>query len=217
MSKFDPVRKKIKRKSYRTHFLYSFLFVLILSVGFIIGSLIEKRNLDELHRLGSKYNFDVTNLKTFILNQSDSIHEYRDFIKSLPIGKPTDSMIIVSNFGRRIDPIDSIPSFHNGIDLNVKLHEPIFATGDGTVILSKWFSGYGKCVIIEHGFGFKSLYAHLSKINVDSGATVLKKDTIGFAGQTGRASGVHLHYEVIKINRQDPKNFIYETFGEHSK
>ncbi len=107
---------------------------------------------------------------------------------------------ITAGFGYRKNPFTSRGSeFHGGIDLGASYGQTVAATGDGIVIFSGWNAGYGKTVIISHGYGITTLYAHNSKLLVEQGDKVRKGQAISKAGSTGRSTGTHLHYEV-KIN-----------------
>lgn len=104
----------------------------------------------------------------------------------------------LSGFGMRIHPIHKLRRFHKGIDFTAPTGTDIQATGDGKVVgINKAGSGYGKNVVIDHGYGYKTLYAHMNTINVKEGQVVKKGQKIGAVGNTGSSTGAHLHYEVI--------------------
>ena len=115
-----------------------------------------------------------------------------------------------SRFGYRSDPFTGQSKMHTGIDLAMKIGNPVFTTGDGVVESVEFdFFGYGNCVNIDHGFGYKTRYAHLNTISVIEGMKVKRGDRIGEVGKSGRASGAHLHYEVFyKGERVDPLNYL---------
>lgn len=99
---------------------------------------------------------------------------------------------------------------HNGMDFTAPPGTPIYATGDGTVTKVGLGSGYGKMIIIEHGFGYKTYYAHMSKYNTKVGRKVKRGEIIGYVGNTGLSSGPHLHYEVWKNGKVvNPVNFYH--------
>jgi len=125
--------------------------------------------------------------------------------------KNEDLKRIASGFGYRNDPFTKITKFHAGMDFTAKSGTPIFATGDGTVSRAdSKATGYGNHILINHGFGYESLYAHLSQYNVKPGQTVKRGDIIGFVGNTGRSEAPHLHYEVHKNGQPiNPINFYY--------
>lgn len=118
---------------------------------------------------------------------------------------------MASGYGYRSDPFTKIKKFHSGMDFSVDIGTPIYATGDGRVTrANNQLSGYGNLIEIEHGYGYQTRYAHLSKYNVTQGQTIKRGDIIGYAGSTGRSSGPHLHYEVhYKGNPVNPLNYYY--------
>lgn len=118
---------------------------------------------------------------------------------------------VASGFGYRIDPFTKVRKMHNGMDFTANTGAPIYATGDGVVDRAdNTASGYGNHVVIRHGFGYESLYAHLSKYNCRPGQRVKRGDIIGYVGSTGRSEGPHCHYEVHKDGKVvNPLNFYY--------
>jgi murein DD-endopeptidase MepM/ murein hydrolase activator NlpD len=115
---------------------------------------------------------------------------------STPFSNPLARMVIVSGFGYRIHPIYGTSRLHTGIDLDGDTGDPIYAAGAGVVLSAGWRGGYGNCVIIDHGGGYGTLYAHMSSIAVGTGQTVRQGDRIGAIGSTGASTGPHLHFEV---------------------
>jgi murein DD-endopeptidase MepM/ murein hydrolase activator NlpD len=101
-----------------------------------------------------------------------------------------------SGIGRRTDPIDGGADFHRGLDISADAGSPVYATADGTVVLSQREGAYGNLITIDHGYGLETRYGHLSKYEVKAGAKVKRGAMIGRVGSTGRATGPHLHYEV---------------------
>lgn len=120
-----------------------------------------------------------------------------------------DKVHLSSFFGIRTDPFTGKPKMHQGIDLSGQKGEPIYVTGNGKVIeVSFNFFGYGNEVVVDHGFGYKTRYAHLSKTLVREGEMVKRGDQVGEMGNSGRSKGNHLHYEVLyKNNRVNPLNY----------
>jgi murein DD-endopeptidase MepM/ murein hydrolase activator NlpD len=108
---------------------------------------------------------------------------------------------VSSRYGQRIDPITNKQKFHAGIDYACELATAIHATAAGTITYVGRRGGYGKCVEIQHRYGFKTIYAHLSEYYVLEGMAINAGKVIGFVGTTGRSTGYHLHYEVRKNNR----------------
>ncbi len=126
----------------------------------------------------------------------------------MPVAKK-DLTRVASGFGMRLHPILKIRMKHTGMDFTAPTGTPIYATGDGIVEKVKTArGGYGKHVIIGHGYGYQTLYAHMHNFNVRRGQKIKRGDIIGYVGNTGRSTGPHLHYEVIKDNAKiNPVNF----------
>lgn len=118
---------------------------------------------------------------------------------------------MASGFGYRTDPFTKVRKMHNGMDFTANTGTPVYATGDGVVERAdNSASGFGNHVVIRHGFGYESLYAHLSKYNCRAGQHVKRGDVIGYVGSTGRSEGPHCHYEVHKDGKVvNPLNFYY--------
>ena len=125
--------------------------------------------------------------------------------------KNEDLKQMASGFGYRTDPFTKARKMHEGMDFTAKTGTPIYATGDGVVAKAdNSLSGYGNHIEISHGFGYLTLYAHLSKYNVRQGQRVKRGDIIGYVGSTGRSQAPHLHYEVHKDGKVvNPINFYY--------
>ncbi len=141
-------------------------------------------------------------------------NEKQKLLAAIPAIQPVkneDLKRMASGFGYRSDPFTKIRKFHAGMDFSAKSGTPIFATGDGVVVRADaGATGYGNHIVIKHGYGYETLYAHLSKYNVRKGSAVKRGDVIGFVGSTGRSEAPHLHYEVKKDNQViNPINFYY--------
>ena len=118
---------------------------------------------------------------------------------------------MASGFGYRSDPFTKARKMHEGMDFTAKTGTPIYATGDGVVAKAdNTASGFGNHIVIRHGYGYETLYAHLSKYKARAGQRVKRGDIIGYVGSTGRSEAPHLHYEVHKNNKVvNPLNFYY--------
>ncbi|MCD7748205.1 MAG: peptidoglycan DD-metalloendopeptidase family protein [Firmicutes bacterium] len=122
---------------------------------------------------------------------------------------PTQYTTITSYFGARPDPFTGAASNHGAIDIYAPSGTDIYAAASGTVILSQSYSTYGNCIIIDHGNGIFTLYAHASKLLVSVGDTVTQGQVIAYVGMTGRATGYHLHFEVrLGSTRVDPLGYV---------
>lgn len=138
-----------------------------------------------------------------------------DMLKSIPAILPisnNDLTRTASGYGLRIHPIYKITKFHAGMDFTAPAGTDVYATGDGTIsVVQSSQRGLGKHIIVDHGFGYTSIYAHLSEFNVRRGQKVRRGDVIGYVGNTGTSVANHLHYE-IKINGSnvDPVNYYFE-------
>ena len=122
----------------------------------------------------------------------------KDVYISTPKGYPVSDYRLTSNYGRRPDPMDGIIKFHSGVDLACSQGTLIHATADGIVSHSGWTSGSGYVVVLEHGLGFSTIYAHNKTNAVKVGQQVRRGEVIGYVGSTGRTTGPHVHYEVLK-------------------
>jgi murein DD-endopeptidase MepM/ murein hydrolase activator NlpD len=130
----------------------------------------------------------------------------RSEVVSVPSGWPVDPRVATfsSSFGARRGG-----SWHQGIDLSAPKGTPVWATADGTVVAAERDGSYGRMVVIDHGNGFSTRYAHLKRIKAARGERVRRGDTLGTVGASGRASGSHLHYEVLRDGVPvDPRPFL---------
>ena len=178
-------------------------------------------NTELLKELDNK--FDVLKKQLYVQSKSfDQIIELtkdkNKMLSSIPAIQPLsnkDLSRMASGFGYRIDPIYKTRKFHAGMDFSAKTGTPIYATGDGKVFkVSKSKRGYGNHVVIDHGYGYKTLYAHMSKTAVKRNQTVSRGDVIGFVGNTGKSVAPHLHYEVHKDGKKiNPVNFYYNDLN----
>jgi len=156
-----------------------------------------------------------------ITNQELSYKEIEKMIKnkekllaSTPAIQPLsnrDLNRLSSGFGYRIDPVYKTEKFHSGLDFSAPQGTPIYATAEGTVqTAGNLGNGYGNHVVIQHGYSYSTLYGHMSRIKAKRGQRVKRGEVIGYVGSTGKSSGSHLHYEVLKgRKRLDPIYFFY--------
>ena len=163
----------------------------------------------------------LTSISNRISFQEKSYLEIEDMIKdkekllaSTPAIQPVsnkDLNRVASGFGYRIDPVYKTVKFHAGLDFSAPQGTPIYATADGRVTTAgNKSNGYGNHVIINHGFGYETLYGHMVRVKVRNGQIVKRGEVIGWVGSTGKSTGPHLHYEVHKGGRNiDPIYFFY--------
>jgi murein DD-endopeptidase MepM/ murein hydrolase activator NlpD len=167
----------------------------------------------------------IDKLKKRIVIQSKSLDEIVEFAKNkeqllaaLPAIQPVqndDLKRTASGYGMRMHPIYKIRKMHPGMDFSAPVGTPVFATGDAVVQkVSKSRRGYGNHIILDHGFNYETLYAHLSKINVYRGQKIKRGEIIGYVGNTGTSTAPHLHYEVLKNGKH--LNPIYFYFNDLS-
>jgi murein DD-endopeptidase MepM/ murein hydrolase activator NlpD len=136
--------------------------------------------------------------------------DQRSLLASTPSIWPTRGWV-TSDFGTRIDPYTAERKMHEGLDIATPIGQPIYSPSDGTVVFAGAEGGYGKVLVIDHGYGVKTRYGHLSEILVHLGDRVGRGDKIALVGNTGRSTGPHLHYEV-RVNGvpENPRKFILE-------
>ncbi|CAM1363354.1 Peptidase family M23 [Tenacibaculum sediminilitoris] len=141
--------------------------------------------------------------------------EKEKMLASIPAIQPVknqDLKRMASGYGMRLHPILKSWRMHNGMDFTAPTGTPIFASGNGTVKKAHRSSTFGKVVYINHGYGYETIYAHMSKIVAKKRQKVKRGDLIGYVGNTGRSAAPHLHYEVHKNGR--PVNPIYYYYGD---
>jgi murein DD-endopeptidase MepM/ murein hydrolase activator NlpD len=138
------------------------------------------------------------------------------FLASIPAIQPVSNKNlsrVASGFGNRIDPVYKIPKFHAGLDFTAPIGTPIYAAADGTVKTANFNSGgYGNHVVINHGYGYETLYGHMVRIKARAGQTVKRGEVIGYVGNTGKSTGPHCHYEVHRNGQ--PVNPIYYFYND---
>lgn len=183
---------------------------------------IERTNLSSVtdNELVSMLYAKMAMLEREIVVQSRSFDELRDLAKKssdrlshIPAIQPISGNNLkkmASGYGRRTDPIYGTVKMHEGMDFACDIGTPVYATGDGTIKSAKWHSGYGNVIEIDHGFGYTTRYAHMSKFQVSTAQKVKRGDLIGYSGNTGKSTGPHLHYEVrLRGVPQNPVNYYF--------
>lgn len=139
--------------------------------------------------------------------------QHDEMLRCIPAIQPISNKDLkrtASGYGRRVDPIYGTVKFHEGMDFSANIGTEVYATGDGTVVSVGWESGYGKTIVIDHGFGYVTRYAHLNDYRTRRGRKVVRGEVIGEVGNTGKSTGPHLHYEVrIKGQAVNPVNYYF--------
>ncbi|MBR2300956.1 MAG: M23 family metallopeptidase [Bacteroidaceae bacterium] len=139
--------------------------------------------------------------------------EQEERLRHLPAIQPISNRDLkrtASGYGRRMDPIYKVPKFHRGMDFSCDIGTPVYATADGKVVSAKWKQGYGWTVEIDHGYGYRTLYAHLKSFNVKAKQNVVRGEQIALSGNSGKSTGPHLHYEVIEKGKPvNPINYYF--------
>lgn len=190
-----------------------------------LAGLERQRNYDELDSMSTSLlarnvsdkldvldNLVYNQIKSFDFLKQQSA-DNSDRLAHIPAIQPLSSKYLktmASGYGYRRDPIYGTTKFHEGMDFSAAVGTPVYATGDGVVKTAGWESGYGKSIVIDHGYNYVTRYAHLSDILVKPGQSVKRGDLIGKLGNTGKSTGPHLHYEVrFRGQPQNPVNYYF--------
>jgi murein DD-endopeptidase MepM/ murein hydrolase activator NlpD len=196
---------------------------------------VRKAGFGGVNRYKSLDNYDYSNLmiettkkidrlSKEIYVQSKSYDELAKVVNSkgkmmasIPAIQPIDSRKLrgaISGFGYRMHPIYKIRKMHEGLDFAAPIGTPIYATGDGVIIAAGVERGYGNRIMINHGYGYVTKYAHMSRFKVRGGARIKRGDIIGYVGNTGASTGPHCHYEVYKNGKPiNPINFFFNDLS----
>ena len=150
---------------------------------------------------------------------ADLIKNQQNMLASIPSTQPILNKKLnrmASGFGWRIDPVYKITKFHAGMDFTCSVGTEVYVTGDGVVETVNYsYGGYGNEIVVNHGYGYKTRYAHLSRFKVRVGQKVKRGDVIGNTGNTGKSTGPHLHYEVLKNNNAvNPAYYYYNDLKD---
>lgn len=156
----------------------------------------HKELVRQMHRSLDDLDEEIAYGKEEKLQLEKFLEHQKTLLASTPSIWPTKGWLS-SGFGYRTSPFTGQREFHKGIDISTRMKAPILAPADGIVTFVGWDDGYGKCIVISHGHGLKTRYAHLSKALVKKGQYVKRGDTIALVGSTGHSTGPHLHYEVL--------------------
>jgi len=160
----------------------------------------------DVEKLSREVNFEMKSYKSIYDEVQKNIHR----IIRIPSIRPVEGGYLNSTFGYRNDPIDNVKRFHHGQDITVKSGSPVFAPADGEIKRAYYVGGFGNHIKIDHGLGYTTLFAHLSKLNVKHGQQVKRGDIIGLSGNTGRSTAPHLHYEIHYNGKpQNPLDYFF--------
>lgn len=190
----------------------------------------QKKELDKIKvisddEMGKNIAGQLNNINARVAYQFKSYEVISKLIKnqdaklaSIPAIQPVSNKQltrIASGFGMRIDPVYGTPKMHKGLDFTAPQGTPIYATGDGKVSLAERADvGFGNHVVINHGYGYETLYGHMVKIKVRPGQTVKRGEVIGWVGTTGKSTGPHCHYEVhINGSEVNPVYFFFNDLN----
>lgn len=212
MFETDPIPSSVRKAAFGGADLYEGLN------GYTNSAIIKEtaRKLDDISRQAYVQSKSFDDLFKMVKSKEQMMN-------CIPAIQPVSKTrsLVVSGFGYRIHPIYKTLRMHTGIDFSAKRGTPIYATGDGVVVAPHYSkSGYGNVCMIHHGFGYETLYAHMSRIVVRVGQKVKRGQLIGYVGSTGLSVSPHCHYEVIKDRKKiNPINFFYNdlTPDEYEK
>jgi murein DD-endopeptidase MepM/ murein hydrolase activator NlpD len=180
------------------------------SIDFLITSDYLERAVSFIDNIATRFEFEKLQYEEIAkkMKTNESLFE------SIPAIVPAKGDYIGSRFGVRTHPILKIRKMHTGIDFVANIGTPVYATGKGKVVFVGRNGGYGLEVRIDHGFGYRTLYAHLSKVLVKRGQKVKRGDLIAKSGNSGLSTGPHLHYEISHNGKKlNPSQFFFDDLG----
>ena len=185
------------------------IIILILIIGSLSILFIQQDYRDKIEKLRLDNNIKVDSLSQEMDSLCNDIHILHQYLDSLPLGSPLDTLVISSNYGWRRSPVYRGWRMHRGTDFLAAWSDTVYATGHGKVSKSGWNFGYGRQIRVSHCSGYESSYSHLHRLFVKVGDSVSLGDPIARAGNSGAVTGPHLHYEVIRDGKKsNPMEFI---------
>ncbi len=207
----DPIDEDVWNGGKGGHDLYD-EFRNLPTSGEIVGKASEKMDRIERQLVLQSKSLDI--LQATASKKEDMLASIPS-IKPVRVDKLNKSVRFLSGYGMRLHPIHKIMKMHAGIDFSAAKGTPIQVTGDGKVSeIENNYSGYGKCVKVDHGFGYSTLYAHMDRVDVKVGQLLKKGNSIGVIGSTGTSTAPHCHYEVrYKGNPINPINFCLDNLS----
>lgn len=160
----------------------------------------------DVERLSREINLELTSYESIY----EKVQEDISRISRIPSIRPVEGGYLNSSYGYRNDPIDNVRRFHQGQDITVPTGTPIYAPADGEIKRAYYVGGFGNHLKIDHGSGYSTIFAHLSKFKVKYGQQVKRGDIIGLTGNTGRSTAPHLHYEIHHYGTpQNPLDYFF--------
>ena len=168
--------------------------------------------------VGTTQKLDMLTKQLYIQSRSfdevvEMCRQHDEMLRCIPAIQPISNKDLkqtASGYGTRVDPIYGTTRFHSGMDFSAAPGTDVYATGDGTVVKMGWQTGYGNTIIIDHGFGYQTWYAHLQEFRTRPGKKVVRGEVIGGVGSTGKSTGPHLHYEVhVRGRVVNPVNYYF--------
>ncbi len=180
------------------------------SIDFLITSDYLERAVNFIDNITTKFEFEKLQYEEI----ANKMKANEKLFESIPAMVPTKGDYIGSRFGMRMHPILKIRKMHAGIDFVVNTGAPVYAPGNGKVVFIGRNGGYGLEIEIDHGFGYRTRYAHLSKALVKRGQKIKRGDLIAKTGNSGLSTGPHLHYEISHNGRKlNPSRFFFDNLG----
>ncbi|QOJ29265.1 MAG: M23 family metallopeptidase [Ignavibacteriales bacterium] len=150
--------------------------------------------------------------KNNFIEIANTLKSNQELYRSIPAIKPCAGTLALHGFGMRLHPILNVRRMHEGIDIITPVGTPVYASADGEVVFAGRNSGYGLMVEIDHGFGYRTIYAHLSSVQTREGAKIKRGTFIAKTGNTGLSTGPHLHYEIIHNGvKLNPEEFMFDS------
>lgn len=166
--------------------------------------------LTNIDKVSQRFEFEKAQYNEIV----SKLNQNRAFYESIPAILPTNGKYSSDSYGMRIHPVLGVNKMHNGIDIITDVGTNVKSSGKGKVIFSGSKPGYGLAVEIDHGFGYRTIYAHLSKIMVLEGQSVKRGEIIAKSGNTGLSTGPHLHYEVLHNGENlNPVEFFFDEYN----
>ena len=162
----------------------------------------------DIEKISRNVNLEIESYESIY----DKVKKDINRISKIPSIRPVKGGYLNSSFGYRKDPIDNVTRFHQGQDITVKSGTPIHSPADGIVKRAYYAGGFGNHIKLDHGNGYTTLFAHLSKIKVKHGQKISRGEIIGLTGNTGRSTAPHLHYEIHHYGEsKNPLDYFFHT------